>query len=185
MRLSRIIGLQKPIMRQIHWCLKTEKENPIYFLKWCRINCFSECKRLFFILFFFLNVMISVAPSAVHCRKYPEEYLVKHIFLLKIGIGEKWAVGLTQDSKEGAPLLQAWWWRSYRAVVIILPHPAMMEGIFWAHSSLLLPILQGYRRRRKKNREIEGKRRRGGRRRRRSRKRRSRKRLLQPMWSSC
>lgn len=27
-------------------------------------------------------------------------------------------MGLTQDSKEGAPLLQAWWWRSYRAVVI-------------------------------------------------------------------
>lgn len=52
MRLSRIIGLQKPIMQEIHWCLKTEKENPIYFLKWCRINCFSQCKRLFFLFFF-------------------------------------------------------------------------------------------------------------------------------------
>lgn len=88
MRLSRIIGLQKHIMRQIHWCLKTEKENPIYFLKWCRINCFSWCKMLFLILLFFLNVTISVAPSAVCCWKHPEECLVKHSFLLKIGMGE-------------------------------------------------------------------------------------------------
>lgn len=155
MRLSRIIGLQKPIMRQIHWCLKTEKENPIYFLKWCRINCFSECKRLFFIYFYFFKCDDFCSPICCSLSEVSRGRFGKtHIFLLKIGIGEKWAVGLTQESKEGAPLLQAWWegvteqWWS-------LPHPAMMEGIFWGHSSLLLPILQGYRRRRKKNRRME------------------------------
>lgn len=132
MRLSRIIGLQKHIMRQIHWCLKTEKENPIYFLKWCRINCFSWCKMLFLILLFFLNVTISVAPSAVCCWKHPEECLVKHSFLLKIGMGETcvrldlwiWLRTVKKDflycrtggkklQKNGDPTAIQPWWGTY------------------------------------------------------------------------
>lgn len=56
---------------------------------------------------FLKNVMISVAPSAVHFQKYPEEDLVKLMFFCwKLAIGETWPVDLTQDGKEGLNLLQ-------------------------------------------------------------------------------